>query len=134
MLACSFFVPCFLLFVFYFILSYFFPASRYVYLLRVPSSVPQPSATPRKYVRTYFIPVARVLSACVICTLPHLGILAFLFAYFIIFVFFFVALISRVAFFSFCALVPGTLALDLPTLILQRRLVFLCLTVTTAAC
>ena len=41
------------------------------------------------------------------------------------FSFFFVALISRVAFFC-CALVPGTLALDLPTLILLRRLVFLC--------
>ena len=34
-------------------------------------------------------------------------------------VFFFVALISRVTFFC-CALVPGTLALDLPTLILSR--------------
>ena len=32
--------------------------------------------------------------------------------------------------FFHCALVPGTLALDLPTLIL-KRLVFLCLTVTT---
>ena len=36
-----------------------------------------------------------VLSACVICTLPHLGILLF----FIRLVIFFVALISRVAFF-----------------------------------
>ena len=30
--------------------SYFFPASRYVYTLRVPSSVQQPSATLSKYV------------------------------------------------------------------------------------
>ena len=46
---------------------------------------------------------------------------------FVFWYFFFVALISRVAFFC-CALVPGTLAHDLPTLILQR-VVFLCLTV-----
>ena len=71
--------------------------------------------------------IIRVLSACVICTLPHLGILWF---FFIRLVYFFVALISRVTFFFHCALVPGTLALDLPTLIL-KRLVFLCLTVTT---
>ena len=43
---------------------------------------------------------------------PHLGILLF----FVRLVFFFVALISRVAFFCCCALVPGPLALDLPTL------------------
>ena len=61
--------------------------------------------------RTYFI--VRVLSACVICTLPDLGILLF----FVRLFFFFVAVISRVAFFC-CALVPGTLALDLPTSIL----------------
>ena len=60
-------------------------------------------------VSTYLI--VRVLSACVICTLPHLGIILFY-----SFSIFFVALIARVAF--FCALVPGTLALDLPTLIL----------------
>ena len=52
---------------------------------------------------TYFI--VRVLSARVICTLPHLGIISF----FIRLVFFFVVLISRVAFFC-CALVPGTLS------------------------
>ena len=45
------FVPCFLLFVFRFSFpSHFFPTSRYVYLLRVPSSVQQPSATLEKYV------------------------------------------------------------------------------------
>ena len=47
------FVPCFLLFVFHFsFLSYriIFPASRYVYLLRVPSSVQQSSATLSRYV------------------------------------------------------------------------------------
>ena len=60
---------------------------------------------------TYFI--ACVLSACVICTLPQLGMLLF----FIRVVLFFVALNSRVAF-LYCALVHGTLALDLPTLIL----------------
>ena len=51
---------------------FFFPASRYVYLLRVPWSVQQPSATLRKYVL-----IVRVLAACVICTLPHLGVLLF---------------------------------------------------------
>ena len=46
---------------------------------------------------TYFIPVVRVLSACgVICTLPHLGIIIFFIR---LEVYFFVALISRVAFF-----------------------------------
>ena len=61
---------------------------------------------------TYFM--VRVLSAYVICTLPHLGSLLFFCSSSI---FFFGALISRMAFFC-CALVPGTLALDLPTLIL----------------
>ena len=46
---------------------------------------------------TYFI--VRVLSACVICTLPHLGIVSF----FVRLAFFFVALISRVAFFLLCS-------------------------------
>ena len=63
------------------------------------------------HVSTYFI--VRVLSACVICTLPHLGIILFFYSFSI----FFVALISRVAFFC-CALVPGTLALDWPALII----------------
>ena len=58
---------------------------------------------------TYFIVRVR-FACCVICTLPHLGIL-----FFIRLVFCFVALISRVAFFC-CAFVPGTLAFDLPTL------------------
>ena len=54
-----------------------------------------------------------VFACCVICTLPHLGILLF----FIRLVFFPIALISRVALRD---LVPGTLALDLPTSNLQR--------------
>ena len=44
-------VPCFILFVFLFYAFFFFPAPRYVYLLRVSSSVQQPSATLSKYVR-----------------------------------------------------------------------------------
>ena len=77
-LACLLlFVPCFLLlFVFLLFLFLFFPASRYVYLPRVPSSVQQPYAALSKYV---LYVIVRVLSACVICTLPHLGILLFLF-------------------------------------------------------
>ena len=67
------FVPYLLLFLFRFsFFSYFFPASRYVYLLCVPSSVQQSLLLSAS---TYF--VVRVLSACVICTLPHLGILMF---------------------------------------------------------
>ena len=46
---------------------------------------------------TYFI--VRVLSACVICTLPHIGIILF----FTRLVFFFVSLISRVEFFLLCS-------------------------------
>ena len=56
----------------------------------------------------------RVLSACVICTLPHLGILL---CFYSSSFFFFVALIYRVAFICY-ALVPRTFARDLPTLIL----------------
>ena len=60
------FVPCFLLFV-------CSPSlSRYVYLLRVPSSVQQSSATLSKC-------VFYSTSSCVICILPHLGIPLFLF-------------------------------------------------------
>ena len=40
---------------------------------------------------------------------------------------FVVVLVSRVVFFC-CALVPGTLAIYLPTLIRQRYLVLICLT------
>ena len=72
---------------------------------------------------THFI--VRVLSAWIICTLPHLGIIWFSFVWFLLF---FVALISAGVFFG-CALVPGTLALDLPTSIFYRGLIFLCLTV-----
>ena len=73
---------------------------------------------------TYFI--VRVLFACVISTLPHLGIL--LFFYRLVFFFSWLLFLGW-RFFCF-ALVPGTLALDLPTLILER-LVVLRLTVTT---
>ena len=76
---------------FFSLLNLFFPASRYVYLLRVPSSVQQPSTTLSNHVF-----IVRALSVCcVICTIPHHGILLF----FIRLVFFFVAPISRVAFF-----------------------------------
>ena len=101
----------FLAFVHCFLLSSFSPClSRYVYL-RVPSS--GHSSHLLLSASAYF--VVRFLSACVICTLPHLGILLFFYScsFFVLFV----ALISRVAFFC-CALVPDTLALDLTTLIL----------------
>ena len=73
------FVPCFLLFVFRFsFLSYFFPLHPGMFIffvsLRLCSS---------------HLLLVRVLSACAICTLPHLGILlffhssSFLFVYYI---------------------------------------------------
>jgi len=73
------FVPCFLLFVFRFsflsFLTFFFPLHPGMFIffvsLRLCSSHLLLSAS------TYFI--VRVLSACVICTLPHLGILWFSF-------------------------------------------------------
>ena len=105
-LACS----CALLPTFLFSLLYlFFPASRHVYILRVPSFVQQ-SATLSKYV---------FYSTCSFC-LCHLYTTAPSRNYFVFFrlLFFFVALICRVAFFCCCALVPGTRALDLPTLII----------------
>ena len=115
------FVPCLLLFVFLFFLFYFFPASRYVYLLRVPSSVEQPSATLSKYV---------FYSTCSFC-LAIVFDLTSEFCCFYSFSIFSLCLFLGWRFLG-CVLVPGTLliALDLPThtLILQRRLVFLCLT------
>ena len=60
---------------------------------------------------TYFI--VRVLSACVICILPHLGNTSI----FIRLVFSRSSYFSGGVFCCCCALVPGTLALDLPTLI-----------------
>ena len=90
--------------------SFFFSFLSYFYLLRVPSSVQQPPATLSKYV-FYFI--IRVISACVICTLPRLGILLFLFVEYC-----FRSSCLSGGVFCCCALVPGTLALDLPTLIL----------------
>ena len=59
----------------------------------------------------------------VICTLPHLGILLFFYSSTKSFFFFRSSCFSGGVFFR--ALAPGTLALDLPALILQRRLVFL---------
>ena len=85
----------------------FFPASRYVYLLRVPSSAQQPSAILSKYV---------FHSKCSFCLLYHLyptpSRNSLVFYSFCVF---FIALISRVASFCLCFR-TGTLALDLPTL------------------
>ena len=103
------FVPCFLLFVFRFRFRFliFFPASP-VWLSSCLSSVQQ-SATLSMYVirsSTYYF------CLCHLCPTPSRNSLVFY-----SFSIFFVTLIPRVEFFC-CALVPGTLALDLPTLIL----------------
>ena len=115
------FVPCFLLFVFRFsftcisFLLFSLHPGMFIFFvsLRLCSSHLLLSAS------TYFI--VRVLSACVVCTLPHIEILLFFYSS----SFFFSQLLFLGWRFFCCALVPGTLALDLPTLILQR-LVFLC--------
>ena len=88
----------FLAFVLCFLRSLFSPSlSRYVSLLRVPSSVQQSSCTLQQEVR--------VLPSCVICIRPHLGIALFLFKYF------FVVFILFLGWPFCCAPVPGTLAL-----------------------
>ena len=117
------FVHCFLLFVFRFsfLFLFFFLASRYVYLVRVPSSVQQPFATLSKYV--FYTP--QYVFFLLVSFVPHpiSELFGFLFVYYFV---------SQLLFlgwrFFCCALVPGTPALNLPTLNLQR-LVFLCLTV-----
>ena len=78
-------------FSFFFYIFLFSPASQYAYVLRVPLSVQQPSATLSRYV--FYIYSACCFCSCH-CILPHLGILLF----FIRLVFFSVALISGVAF------------------------------------
>ena len=84
------FVPCFLLFVFLFLFFSLHPGmfNFFVSVRLCSSHLLLLSAS------TYF--VVRVLFACVICTLPHLGIVLFFYASSIVF---FVALISRVFFF-----------------------------------
>ena len=107
------FVHCFPLF------SFSPSLSWYVYLLRFPSSVRQSSATLSKYVVLY--------AFSFLCHLRP----ASSWNSFVLFVScFFGALISRVAF--YCALVPGTSALDLLTssyLDSFAPLAFPCLTV-----
>ena len=88
------FVPCFLLFVFRFSFLFFSHLSQYVYLLRVPSSVQQQSATLSKY-------VFYIYSTCSFC-LCHLYPTPSRF-----FFFSFLALFSQAAFSCCCALVPG---------------------------
>ena len=109
------FVPCFLLSVFRFsfpCFHIFSPASRYVYLLRVPSAVQQPPSNLSKYV---------LYSTCSFCLCnlsptPSRDSFVFLFVYVFVFC---RAYFSGGVFFC-CALVPGTLlfALGLPTLII----------------
>ena len=77
-------------FSFFSFLFLFFPASRHVYLLRVPSSVEQPSATLSKYV------FYSTCSFCLCHLYPTYPISEFFCSY--SFSNFFVALISRVAF------------------------------------
>ena len=77
----------------------------------------QPGRMKLRNTLSKYVFYSTVLSACVICTLPHLGILSCFYSS-SFFVFFFEAHISRVAFFLLSSRGPGTLALDLPTLIL----------------
>ena len=103
------FVPCLLLFFFFSFFSYsFLHPGMFIFFvfLRLRSSHLILSVSTSS--------IVRVLSACVICTLPHPGILLFFIRSF----FFFRSSYCSGGVFSCCALVPGTLALDLPTLIL----------------
>ena len=107
--SCLKFVPCFLLFFFFSFFSYsFLHPGMFIFFvfLRLRSSHLILSVSTSS--------IVRVLSACVICTLPHPGILLFFIRSF----FFFRSSYCSGGVFSCCALVPGTLALDLPTLIL----------------
>ena len=88
------YVRCFLLFVFRFTFFFCLPASRYVYLLCVPSSVQQPSATLSKYV---------FHSTCPFCLCHLYPTPSRNYLFFIRLVLFFVALTSRVTFFLLCS-------------------------------
>ena len=92
------FVPCFLLFVFRFPFHYFFFFSCIPVCLSSCPFVCAAAICCSQQGRILY-EVVGVLSACVICTLPHLGIILFFSSSF----FSFVALISRVAFFLFCS-------------------------------
>ena len=88
--------------------------SRYVHLLRVPSCSSHLPATLSEYVL-----IVRVLSFCVIRMLHHLGI-----PLFVIVSYFFVVVVFFLGWRFCCALVPGTLALKLPILIISRLYFF----------
>ena len=109
----------------FFLFLFLFPASRYVYLLRVPSSLQLLSSHLLLSANTYFI--VRVLSAC--CHLyPTPSRNSFVLYSFGIF---FRSSYFSGGFFCCCALVPGTLALDFPTLNPQRSVFAVSLSVTT---
>ena len=95
------------------------PVCMFIFNARVPSSVQQPSDALTTYVPGTHL-ILRVLSA----TRHTTSFVPYRISEF--FCFFF--RLSTFLLVFCCALVPGTLALDLPSLILQR-LVFLCLTV-----
>ena len=126
------FVPCFLLFkclVPYFRMFIFvvflrlcssqllLPASTHFMVLRLCSSQLLLSARIMRISEYVFVLLVSSVS-CLISAFLCFRWVEFFFSY-----------LSRDVF--RCALVPGTLALDLPTLIYSRLFVFLCLTVTT---
>ena len=104
-------------FSFFFYIFLFSPASQYAYVLRVPLSVQQPSATLSRYA---FYNTCSFRSLCHLYATPS----RYSFVFHSFSIFFRSSYFSGGVFFC-CALVPGTLALDLPTLILWRRLVSL---------
>ena len=110
-------------FVFLFYLFFFFFPCVPVYLF---SSCPFACAASHLLLSTSTYIIVRVLSSCVIFTLPTPSRNSFVFSF--VQYFFFRSSYFSGDVFCCCALVPDTLliALDLPTLILER-LLFLCL-------
>ena len=118
------FVPCFLLFVFLFVL-FFLILSFSCIPVCLSSSCPFACAATICYSQQVRI-LQYVFFLCFVSFVPYP--ISELFCFLLVQYFFSYLLFLGWLFCCCCALVPCTLALDLPTLILQR-LVFLCLTV-----
>ena len=87
--------------------------SRYVSLLRTPSSVQQSSATPASSIYVYVRIVVSCVSSLILVSEFLLTKLCNLFTWYL--VVFFVVLVHILGWRVSCFLVLGTLALDLPT-------------------
>ena len=114
-------VPCFLLFFSLFFLFFLFFLFLFFSCIPVCLSPSCPFVCAAAICYSQQVRIYSTCSFCLCHLYPTPSRNSFVFYSFS---FFFIVLVSRVAFFFCCALVPGTLALDLPTLILQQRLFF----------